>query len=152
MNLSTQRRLAAEVMNVGQKRVWFDSERLSEIKEAITKADIRRLVQDLAIQAKAETGISKGRTRKRKEQKRKGRRAGPGSRKGKKRARLPKKDAWMAKIRAQRNFLKELKEKKMIEAKAYRNIYKKCKGGFFRSVRHIKIYMTEHKLFKKKGS
>jgi len=150
MNLLTQRRLAAEILKVGRKRVWFDEDRLSEIKESITKADIRKLIKDYAIQAKPETGSSKGRIRKNKEQKKKGRMKGPGSRKGKKTARLPKKVAWMAKIRAQRNFLKEIKSKGLIDAGTYRNAYLKCKGGFFRSVRHIKIYLTEHDMFKKK--
>jgi len=150
MNLATKRRIAAEVLKVGKGRVWFDSDRLSEIKEAITKADIRRLVQDLAIQAKPVTGNSRSRIRNTKEQTRKGTRKGPGSRKGTKRARLSKKDAWMAKIRAQRNFLKRVKEKKLLETKTYRDVYNKCRGGFFRSVRHMRVYMTDHGLFRKK--
>ncbi|MBU2589713.1 MAG: 50S ribosomal protein L19e [Nanoarchaeota archaeon] len=150
MNLATKRRIAADVLKVGKDRVYFDPERLADIKEAITKADIRKLIQEYAIQAKPVVGNSKSRIRKNKEQKKKGRRQGPGSRKGKKRSRLSKKDAWMAKIRAQRNFLKTVKENKLLDTKTYRDVYRKSKGGFFRSVRHIKIYLTERNLFKKK--
>jgi len=150
MNLSTKRRIAAEVLKIGKDRVYFDPDRLADIKEAITKADIRKLIQEYAIQAKPTIGNSRARIRKNKEQKKKGRQKGPGSRKGKKKARLSKKDAWMAKIRAQRNFLKVVKEKKLLDTKTHRDIYMKSKGGFFRSVRHIKLYLTERNLFKKK--
>ena len=34
MDLSTKRRIAADVMGIGKKRVWFDNERLDEVKEA----------------------------------------------------------------------------------------------------------------------
>jgi len=150
MNLANKRRIAAEVLKVGKDRVWFDPDRLSEIKEAITKADIRRLIQDLAIQAKPKSSTSRARIRKSKNQKSKGRRKSAGSRKGTKRARLSKKDAWMAKIRSQRKFLKEVKSKGLLDSRTYREIYAKSKGGFFRSVRHIKLYLTEHNMFKKK--
>jgi ribosomal protein L19E len=36
-----------------------------------------------------------------------------------------------------------LKEKKIIDDKLYRELYLKSKGGFFRSKRHIKIYLEE---------
>jgi len=141
MNLKTQRRVAAQVMKTGSSRVWFDPNRLSEIKEAITKADIRSLVKDRAIQPRPETGISRFRTRKHKLQKRKGRRAGQGSRQGSRRARLPKKKEWMEKIRSQRKMLKELRDKGKITRQTYRNIRQKAKGGYFRSRRHIQLYL-----------
>jgi len=150
MNLSNKKRIAARLLKAGETRVWFDPDRLQEIKEAITKADIRKLINDLAIQAKPKTGVSRFRARKNIVQKRKGRLAGEGSKKGTFYARLPRKEAWMAKIRSQRNFLAELKEKKLVLPANYRKIYLMCKGGYFRSVRHIKMYMDEHTMFVKK--
>ena len=41
MKLSNQKRMAAEVLKVGESKVIFDPKRTKEIKEAITKADIR---------------------------------------------------------------------------------------------------------------
>jgi len=79
-------------------------------------------------------------------QKKKGRQKGEGSRKGKKKA---GKKEWMNTIRIQRAFLKELRAKKIIDKKIYRNLYLKSKGGFFRSKNHIKLYISEHKLGKK---
>ena len=43
------------------------------------------------------------------------------------------------KIRNQRKFLKELKDKKIISKEINTNLRSKAKGGFFRSKRHIKI-------------
>jgi large subunit ribosomal protein L19e len=143
-----QKRLAAQVLKCSPKRVVFDNSRLSDIKEAITKADIRGLIRDRAIIAIPARGVSRHRARERQDKRISGQRRGPGKRKGKSTARLPHKDAWIAKIRNQRGFLQELKEKKMLESKDFRMLYLKAKSGFFRSRRHIKLFMAEHKLVK----
>ncbi len=147
MNLKTQKRLAAQILKIGKGRVWFDPSRLDEIKEAITNADLRSLIKDSAIQKRPEKSISRFRVRKNLVQKRKGRKQGLGSRKGKKTARLSAKRLWMNRIRAQRNLLSSLKEKSLIENKTFRDLYKKSKGGFFRSRQHIMLYLNENKLF-----
>jgi large subunit ribosomal protein L19e len=145
MKLNTQKGLSAKLLNCSKKRVIFDTERLEEIKEAITKADLRGLIKDKGISAKPIKGISRGRARKGQEQKRKGRQKGHSSRKGKKTARLPKKKAWMIKIRNQRKFIKELKDKKITNKKINSDLRSKAKGGFFRSKRHIKIFIGKIK-------
>jgi len=148
MELKVQKRLAADVMGCSPKRVWFDEDRLDDIKEAITKADIRTLVNSGLIQEKPKNITSKGRARHIKEQKRHGRRKGHGSRKGAKTARLPRKERWINVIRSQRDLIRSLKEKGTISKKDYRILYLKCKGGFFRSRRHISLYIKEKGLAK----
>lgn len=148
MNLRNKKRIASSILKVGLKRVKFDSDKLPEIKESITKGDIKSLIKSKVITPKKKRGISKYRARKIKLQKKKGRRKGLGSRKGKKTARLPSKKLWMGKIRAQRSLLKDLKNKKLISSKDYRILYLKAKGGFFRTKRHIKVYIKEHNLIK----
>lgn len=150
MELTLQKRLAAQIMKCSEKKIVLDSSRLDEIKEAITKVDIRNLIKQGAIIRKPKIGVSRVRARKIKIQKSKGQRKGHGSRKGKLTAREPKKQRWMAHVRLQRSFIKELKEKSIIEDKIYRNLYSKVGGGFFRSKRHIKLYINEHKLGKGK--
>ena len=81
-------------------------------------------------------------------QRRKGKRKGQGSRKGKPTARLKSKTAWIRKIRSQRKFIKYLKDNKSINSNIYKKLYLMCKGGFFRSRRHIKLYLTEHNIMK----
>lgn len=151
MKLKVQKRISADVLDVSPKRIWFDPNRLDEIKESITKRDIRLLIRDKAIQKKQKKGISGFRSRKIKVQKSKGRRKGPGSRKGAKKARLNPKKEWMKKVRLQRSFLRELKGKNLLISQSYRNLSRKVKGGFFRSKRHIKLYLDERGLINKNG-
>ncbi len=148
MKLNIQKRLAADVLKCSKKRVILDQDYTDEIKEAITKADIRGLISNKIIKKRPIKGVSKARARKIKLQKSKGRQKGPGSRKGKRTARLPKKDAWISKIRSQRRLIKILREKKVIDTETYQKIYLKAKGGFFRSRRHIKLYLNEQGLMK----
>ena len=146
MNLAVQKRLAASVLNCSPKRVHFAPERLNDIKEAITKADIRALVNDNVIVKSQEQGVSRARAKHNDNQRRKGLQRGPGSRKGKHTAIVPAKTAWMAKIRAQRSLIAELKAKKIVSAEHYKELYKKAKGGFFRNRRHIKLYINENNM------
>ncbi len=145
MDLSLQRRLAREVLKVGKDRIWFDPERMDEIKEAITRQDIRTLVNRGAIKVLPKKGVSRARARVLHQKKRKGKRRGPGSRKGKKTARTPRKRAWINKVRALRKFLRSLKERGVVDTKTYRELYRKVSGGFFRNRSHLKIYLTKLK-------
>ncbi|MBI2208687.1 50S ribosomal protein L19e [Candidatus Woesearchaeota archaeon] len=149
MKVKIQKRLAAQVLKCSESNVWLDPSRLEEIKEAITKADIKSLIKDKAIIAKKAIGTSKYRIRKNQLQKSRGRRKGPGSRKGSVNARIPKKSRWANHIRTQRSFLQNLRDKDVIERSGYRSLYMKSKGGFFRSKRHLKIYMEENGFIKK---
>ena len=151
MRLNVQKRLAADVLKVSTKRVKLDTTRLDEIKEAITKQDVKALIGDKAIVKVNEKGVSKARAKKIREQKSKGRKKGHPSRRGTPTSRVSKKERWMAKIRAQRELLKTLNEKNLITAKTYRELYAKAKGGFFRNKRHIKLYIEEHELVIKDG-
>ncbi|MFC1690957.1 50S ribosomal protein L19e [Nanoarchaeota archaeon] len=146
MQLGAQKRFAAHLLKCSEKRVWFDESRLDEIKEGITKEDIRRLIHSGTIREKPKVGISKGRTRKLKTQKSKGRRSNAGSKKGSKNARLSSKTVWINKIRKQRELLQKLKTEDKISQKDFRQLYSKAKGGFFRNLRHMKLYMTEAKM------
>lgn len=144
MDVSTQRRIAADVLNCGIDRVWVDPENLDRVKMAITKDDIRLLIKDGIIVKKQEKGISSGRKKKALEQKRKGKRKGPGSRRGAKGARTPKKERWINTIRPLRRMLKELREENKLERSTYRKLYRMAKGGSFRSKNHMKLYMKDH--------
>ncbi|MDD5177739.1 MAG: 50S ribosomal protein L19e [Candidatus Nanoarchaeia archaeon] len=149
MKLGPQKRLAAILLKVGVNRVRFNQDRLDDIKEAITKEDLRALIREKAIFKDQTNSQSRGRARKDLIQKRKGRGKGPGRKKGKKGARTNKKEDWMNRIRSQRQIIRTLKDKKQISNKDYRDLYLKSKGGFFRSKRHIIMYMEEKKLISK---
>ncbi len=147
MNLKTQKTIAANVLKCSPKRVVFSQSSLADIKEAITRSDVRNLVGSGLIAKANKKNNSRSRIRKDLVQRRKGRKSGAGSKKGKQTARLPSKQVWMAKVRLQRSFITELRDKQLIALETYRNLYSKVKGGFFRNKRHIKLYLDDSKLF-----
>lgn len=149
MKLTAQKRLAASILKCSSKRVKFDPKYLHDVKEAITKADLKSLINEKVITRDPVKGVSRVRARARATQRRKGLQKGPGSKKAKATATITKKESWMKKIRIQRSFLKELKEKGYLESKTYTKLYRKTKGGFFRNKRHIKLYIEEHELAQK---
>ena len=58
MSLRSQRRLAAEILKVGQNRVWIDPERIDEVETAITREEIRKLIHEKAIQPTSKKGLA----------------------------------------------------------------------------------------------
>ena len=149
MNTKTQKNIAAKVSKRSSKKIKLDITKFDDIKEAITRADIKALIKSGAITVETSKGISRSRAKKHRKQKVLGRKKGHGSRKGTANARLGDKKKWMSRIRLQRTFLKELKTKNKLTNEVYKDLYRKSKGGFFRSKRHIKLYITEHNLVKK---
>ncbi len=141
MDLRFQRRLAAKILGCGRERVWMDPNSLSDIAEAATKEDIRKLIEDGIIKRKPVTGISRARINQKNSQKRKGRRRGHGSRKGKKGAGAPSKELWIARIRVLRRRLRFLRDAEMIDRRTYRMLYRRAKGGEFRNVAHLDAYV-----------
>lgn len=148
MKLNQKKETIARMLGVGKDRVFIDSTKLKEVKEAITKADLRSLVNKGLILKKNSRGIARFRVRKRALLKRAGRTKGIGKRKGKKTARTSPKRSWIIKIRNQREILRIIKEKKLISSKVYRQLYYMAKGGFFKSKRHLRNYIEERGLIK----
>lgn len=140
-DLRNQKRLAASVMKVGASRVRIDPDRNDEVATAVTRGDVRKLVSGGVITAVQKKGVSRGRGRKIASQKAKGRRVGPGSRKGAANARTPRKATWVNRIRALRDELRTLREKGAIDASVYRDYYVRAKGGQFRSRAHLRTHM-----------
>jgi len=147
-DLRNQRRMAASLLKCGVNRVWMDHDRLDEIAKAVTKSDIRVLINGKAIKSRQIIGISRGRKQFNAKQKEKGRRSGHGSRKGAKYARLPKKERWIRTIRPIRSYLRSLRDEKQIDKSIYRKYYRKAKGGEFRSKHHLKTHLISDGILK----
>ncbi|MEM4719651.1 MAG: 50S ribosomal protein L19e [Candidatus Pacearchaeota archaeon] len=130
--LKTQRRMAAKVLNVGENRIWMDPERLSEIKEAITKLDIEDLIKEKAIKKKPARGFKKRAHKERLKRKKKGRRRNIGKRKKKI---IYKKGGYVKKIRKLRAFLKKIKN--MISREEYKKIKKLIRGGQIKEIKDL---------------
>ncbi len=141
MDVKFQRRLAASILKCGEDRVWMDPNALEEIKEAVTREDVKMLIKRGLIKKKKVSGTSRVRANYIKIQKEKGRRKGPGSRKGKKYARYPRKQRWMKTIRPIRATLKDLRDSGKIDRHTYRKFYRLAKGGTFKSRNHLLMHM-----------
>lgn len=142
-DFTLQKRLAASEMGVGLSRVWInpDVEVASTLSEAITRDDIRAQIGSGNITAKPKKGNSRARYKAKALKRAYGHRKGPGHRKGCKGARTPSKEQWITKIRALRRRLRELKEAGSIDKHAYRMLYRKAKGGEFRSIAHLNAFI-----------
>ena len=148
MDVSLQKRLTADAYGVGVDRVWIDPTKLEEVSKALTKEDIRALVEKGIIKIKPIEGQSRVWARIRHLQKKKGRRRGHGSRKGPKTARLNSKRAWINRIRALRKLLRTLKQKGLIDKHLYRKLYLMAKGGYFRSRSHLLFWLKDREYLK----
>ncbi len=140
-DLSLQRRLAADILGVGINNIRFDPERLEDIEKSFRREEIRALIEDGAIYAIDPSRNSRGRWRILHEKRKKGRRRGHGSRKGKAGARLEKKKDWINRVRRMRLYIELLRERGVIDTKLYRSLYRKIKGGAFHDISSIKTYL-----------
>jgi large subunit ribosomal protein L19e len=149
-SLKSQRRLAAQIMKIGQNRVWIDPERTDDAETAITREEVRTLIHEGVIKARPEKGVSRARTRTLHEKKRRGLRRGIGTRTGTAHARVSKKEAWMKRIRALRKRLRTLKAKKIIAEDSYRELYRMASSGRFGSIGDLERYLKSHDLWRKR--
>ncbi len=149
MDYRLQRRLAAEILGVGETRIWIDPdpEKAEDISQAVTRKDVEYLIKLGYIRVKPEKGNS-NRWLERHIQRKKGRRRGYGKRKGKLTARVEPKRDWIARIRRIRRYLKWLRDHEVIDRRTYRRLYRLAKGGAFRSLSDLRRHMIEEGLLK----
>ena len=130
MKLRSKKLMAARTLKVGKKRIHFSNSRLDEIKEAITKQDIRDLLRDKAIIIKEI----------------KGRRKNPNKTKKKstgnviKKVKTRKKD-YVILTRKLRNFLKDMKQQNRISQEEIIRLRKKIRNKNFRSKAQLKEHI-----------
>ncbi len=148
MSVKTIRRMAAELLKCGESRVLLDPNEAKKIEEALTREDVRGLISSGIITRKQKKGVSRWRARHRRAQKKKGRGRGAGGIRGKKYSRLPQKEIWMARIRAQRKLIKGLLGEGKIEGAAYRKTYRMVKGGAFKGKNQLLAHMKEAGMLK----
>ena len=146
--MNSIRRIASQIIGVGESKVRFKPEAHQKISEALTREDVRGLINDGSIYFIPPRGVSRIRGRDKAAQARKGRRGGIGSRKGTHSARLEDKVAWIAKVRAQRRYLRNLVAQKKIPHESSRKIYMMVKGNAFKGVKMLETYLKDNKLVK----
>ena len=144
VNLRAKKRLVSRITGVGLHRVRFDSDHLDDIADAITRDNIRSLITANTITIKPVKGTSRGRAKIKKIQKKK-RGTGQGSKKGRKGARVGKKEVYVKKVRALRYLLKVVKDRKEISNQEFWILYKKVGGNTVRNKAHLRTLIDEAK-------
>jgi len=135
----TQVRIAASLLKCGTTRVWTDPTEAAKVAAAITRADVRRLINSGTMRKLPEQGS--GAPGKRRYQR-------AGSRKGRVSARThSRKTNWLKMVRPQRELLKDAKPQ--LKPMSYRKVYLMVKGGAFRSRAHLKSYLESAGYMKK---
>jgi large subunit ribosomal protein L19e len=130
MKLDKKKSLAVRTLKVGKERIVFLKSRLDEIKEAITKQDIRALQKDKAILIKEIKG--------RKKIKRKSKKKSPGNIRKKVNKR---KQEYVIMTRKLRKYVTEMKKQGKISKKEIDDIRKKIRNRIFKSKAHLKTYI-----------
>ena len=134
MQLNKKKELAARTLKVGKGRIVFNKQRLDEIKDVITKQDIRDLLRDKAIVLTEIKGSEKKVKRKTR------RRAGSIKKKVKKR-----KEKYVIMTRKLRKYVIEMKKKGKISREEFYDVRKKIRNKVFRSKNHLKEYLEGRK-------
>ena len=132
MNLTKRKVLAAKVLKVGKNRIIFVKEHLSEIKEAITRMDIKDLHKSGAIQIREVKGRKK--VVKRKNRRRVG--------KVKKKVNVQKKE-YVIITRKLRTFVRGLVRTGAIDKERNREIRRQIRSRKFKSKRNLKESLEE---------
>jgi len=128
----------------------MDPNRIDDVEVAITRAEIKKLIHEGAIQQLPAKGVSRARARVLHEKKKKGLRRGPGTSKGSSRAKITKKEAWMHRIRALRKKLREWRTTRAITEDSYRQLYMLAGGGRFNSTSDMERYAKAQGMWRKR--
>ncbi|MDE1764183.1 MAG: 50S ribosomal protein L19e [Thaumarchaeota archaeon] len=142
VNLKTKRQLVSRILGVGMDRIKFDPTYLDDVTDAITRQNIRSLITANVIEVKPIKGTSKGRAHFKKAQHKKRSRK-QGSKKGRKGARIGKKEVYVKRIRAMRHQLKVSKSRKEITNESYWKLYKQTSGNQVRNLAHLRSLIEE---------
>jgi len=142
MSLKSQKRLAASLLGAGATRVWIDPEETTKVESAITRQEVQSLIDNRTILLLQKKGVSRGRHRTKSARRKKA-----GSRKG---GQKQGKQAWILRIRAIREHLRFLRDKRQLAPASYKLLLNLAKGGAFRSRSHVDEYVKAHQLQRKR--
>ena len=144
VNIRKKRELISRMLGVGANRVRFKPDKLDDIADSITRENIRALIKNGTIWTVRQRGTSRARAEAKLAVHRK-HGLGQGSKKGKKTARMGKKEIYVVRVRSMRYHLKVLKDRNDINRETYWSLYKKVNGGQVRSLAHLRELVKQLK-------
>jgi len=133
MNLRNKRLLVTRTLGIGKARIQFAEKRFADIKEAITKQDIKDLIADGAIMIKDVRG-------RKKIEKHRNRSVGN----VRKKVNVRKK-RYVVMTRKLRRYIAEMKKQDKVSREDFKDIRKKIKNKKFPSLASLKTYLGELK-------
>lgn len=136
MNPRKLKRMASQILGVGETKIWVDPEQMPKALEAMTRDDVRNLIGQRIIRKRKDAHHSRGAARLLRAKKVLGRKSGPGKRTGTKKARSKPKQQWMNRVRALRKTLRTLKSGNNLNGN-YAQVYRQIKGNYFRGKKHL---------------
>ena len=140
MSIRTIRRLAADIMKVGENKIRILDQK--KVAQAATREDVANLIKEGVIKKAPAKGRHKKDVKERKAKR------GAGKRKGTFNSRKTSKVKWMERIRALRKYLNELVTGGKVAKDTKRTLYLKIKGGHFAGKRMFHNYLKDMKLIK----
>jgi large subunit ribosomal protein L19e len=135
MSIKFAKRVASEILERGENSLRMRPESIEDIKKAITRDDVRKLIKEGAIVAiKPKHELHKKHAEER-------RKRGAGKRKGRYNARRGR--VWEKKVRSQRLLLQRLKTMGKIDNNFFKRYYLLIKGNAFPDKRSLLLHLSD---------
>jgi len=142
----TLRRLASDILKVGETKIKFDAGYADDFKSSVTREDVKALIKAGAIFKVKKVDKSK------EKQAKKNKKQGQGRKRGTKNARTPRKEQWVKKVRAQRDELKKAVESLKLTSKTKRKFYSQISGGKFKSRADLRRGLESERMSEEKDN
>ncbi|MDE1855261.1 MAG: 50S ribosomal protein L19e [Candidatus Micrarchaeota archaeon] len=135
MSVKFTKRIASQILGRGENALKIRPESMEDIRKAITRDDVRKLIESGAIVAVKE------KSELHKKAKIEGRKRGTGKRRGSSKARRGR--TWEKKVRSQRLLLKRLKLMKKVDNPTFKRYYLLVKGNAFPDKRSLLLHLSD---------
>ncbi len=140
MTIKFVKRVAGELLGRGENAIKIKQSAIEDAEKALTRDDVKRLIQQGDVFAEPPKHNLSLHGKILKQKRVKGRKRGPGKRKGTYKARAGR--SWERQVRSQRYLLRRLKEIGKIDTKTFKRFYALIKGNAFPDKRSLVLHLN----------